>query len=148
MPWHGWSFSAWSPRPPQSREAQWSRLPTAPGRLRPERDGCGYTQVHYHSGLPGKSTHSCRWVRRPTASVFVCWNWTSDGKGAYNGVIDAKWNDQSRTNGIPYLQARMGTRWVSIGDAGYEVAVGTHDYTPYEHLKDLAFRACLPQGCG
>ncbi|WP_069767203.1 hypothetical protein [Streptomyces sp. LUP30] len=83
------------------------------------------------------------------ASAYVCWNWTSDGHGAYNGVIDAEWNDQSRTNGIMYLQARVSPNtWRATGDAGYEVAVGTHDHTPYSGLKNLAFRACLPRGCG
>ncbi|WP_431985881.1 hypothetical protein [Streptomyces griseoflavus] len=84
------------------------------------------------------------------ASAYVCWNWTPDGHGAYNGVIDAKWNDQSRSNGIMYLQARISPNtWRAIGHAGYEVAVGTHDYTPYTGLKNLAFRACLPRvGCG
>ncbi|WP_333735861.1 hypothetical protein [Streptomyces sp. IBSBF 2806] len=98
--------------------------------------------------------HKCMTFYTPAvsgyrASAYVCWNWTSDGHGAYNGVIDAKWNDQSRTNGIMYLQARVSPNtWRATGDAGYEVAVGTHDYTPYSGLKNLAFRACLPRGCG
>ncbi|WP_194827535.1 hypothetical protein [Nocardia sp. XZ_19_231] len=42
-----------------------------------------------------------------TASINVCWNWVSNGRGAYDGRVWGKFYDPYTNNGKIYLQARV-----------------------------------------
>ncbi|MFD3458522.1 hypothetical protein ACFWVM_02345 [Nocardia fluminea] len=84
-----------------------------------------------------------------TASVNVCWNWVSNGQGAYDGRVWGKFYDPYTNNGKIYLQARVEPdRWVSFVSAGTETANGKSFNKPYTNIKSLAFKACLTgHGC-
>ncbi|MEV0856253.1 hypothetical protein [Nocardia fluminea] len=84
------------------------------------------------------------------ASVNVCWNWVSNGQGAYDGRVWGKFYNPYTDNGKIYLQARAEPdRWVSFVSAGTEVANGKSFNKPFhEHqvsrIQGMPHRTWLP----
>ncbi|MFC7218842.1 hypothetical protein ACFQLX_11770 [Streptomyces polyrhachis] len=93
----------------------------------------------------------CGWVGTADmmAGADVCWEWVSDGKGAYNGVITVWMYDSSSTNGTMRVEANGGDGWYAIAGASSNVVKGEKDITTFTGLKTIYFQACSgPSNCG